>query len=75
MKTLYKISNGLGDYYVIANDPTEANNKLKEVLDAGQGYGFSSNRKTKSIIPVAEEIEKSSSTMSPYDLTERYLLT
>jgi hypothetical protein len=67
---LYRLVNGLGDYWVIANDPTEAENKLKEVLDAGD-YGFSSKRIVKEIHLVAEEITKDKSS---YNLTNRFLL-
>ena len=55
MKTLYKIKNELADYFIIANDPTEAEQKLLKVLNDAD-YGFSRKRKTISITPIAEEI-------------------
>jgi len=45
MKNLYLITTkGLGDYYVIANDPTEAQDSLIKIFNA-QNYGNSKNRK------------------------------
>lgn len=69
---LYKLINELGDYWVIANDPTEAEKKLMKVLDDGEGYGFTSKRIVKQIHLVAEEIIVSE---SPFHLTGKFLLT
>lgn len=55
MKTLYRITNGIGTYYVVADHPTEAANKLMDVLNQNN-YGFFEDRKPKVIEPVAEEI-------------------
>ena len=71
---LYKLINGLGEYYVIANDPTEAEQKLKTVLDAGNGYGFERKRKVTGIDIIADEITKDGSVMFPYDMTDNFLL-
>lgn len=56
MKILYRIDNGLGSYFVIAEHPTEAQNKLKKILDDND-YGFSSKREVISITPLATEID------------------
>jgi hypothetical protein len=53
---LYKIENGIGTYWVIAEHPTEAEEKLQSILDKNN-YGFSANRKALSITIVAEAIE------------------
>lgn len=75
MKTLYKLTNELGDYFVIAESSTEAETKLLRVLDAGEGYGFSKKRKVKLITVVAEEITAQNSIGFPYDLCDKFLLT
>lgn len=54
--TLYKLENKIGTYWVIANDPTEAVNKLKGILDKND-YGFYDNRKVNTITVVAESID------------------
>ena len=51
---LYKISNGIGDYWVIANHPTEAEEKVEKLLNDAD-YGFTDQRKTKNISIVAQE--------------------
>lgn len=50
---LYKLVTGFtnGEYYVLANDPTEAESKLNKYVD---GYGFTDDRKVKSIHIIAE---------------------
>lgn len=50
---LYRLETGLinGDYWVLAKDPTEAENKLIAYL---KDYGFADKRKVTAIIPVAE---------------------
>jgi len=67
MKKLYRIENGLGSYFVIAEHPTEAQNKLKEVLDKND-YGFSNKREVISITPLATEIDNEF-------LTGKFLIT
>ncbi len=47
-------TNGLGDYHVIANNPTEAQEFLKQTLDK-QNYGFSYQRRVTNIQWIAEE--------------------
>ena len=45
MKNLYLLSTaGLGQYYAIANDPTEAQNTLTNIFD-DQDYGFIKDRR------------------------------
>ncbi len=44
MENLYLLTTaGLGDYYVLAKDPTEAQNALRKILD-DQDYGISDRR-------------------------------
>lgn len=73
-RTLYKLTNKLGDYYVIAENSTQAVEKLEEILDAGGGYGFSNERKVKNIVVIAEEIIKRDSIGYPYILTDKFLI-
>ena len=40
---LYKLVNGIGIYWVIAKDPTEAENKLISILNDAD-YGLNSKR-------------------------------
>lgn len=54
--TLYKIENGIGTYWVVAEDLTEADEKLTKVLDYAD-YGFIAQRKTITITVIAEEVE------------------
>jgi hypothetical protein len=76
MMNLYLCHNGIGDYYVVAPDPTTAQNNLEYVLNNGgmrqEGYGFTDDRKVKSIKLVAESISIDSKG-HPY-LTNKYLL-
>ena len=59
MKNLYLVTtNGLGDYYVLANDPTEAQNALKAILDE-QKFGSSDDRRIINIKWIAEAFSKS----------------
>ena len=53
---LYRIENGLGTYWVVAEHPTEAEQKLKSLLDKND-YGFSDKRKATAITIIAEAIE------------------
>lgn len=53
---LFKIENGIGTYWVIAEHPTQAEEKLKAILDAND-YGFSDKRKAVTITVIAEVVE------------------
>lgn len=74
---LYELINDLGGWYVAANDPTDAQNKLMEALNAGDGYGFTGDRKVTTIRLLAEGIRKSDNKMLPYNLSKdnRFLCT
>lgn len=53
---LYRLTTkGLGDYWVVAKDPTDAETKLKHILDS-KDYGFTDGRKVTTIEVIAEEI-------------------
>ncbi len=57
MKTnnkLYKLTNRLGEYFIIAKHPTEAEEKLMEHLD-GLDYGITEKRKVTNIELIASE--------------------
>jgi hypothetical protein len=69
LSKLYKLVNGIGTYWVIAKDPTDAETKLMALLDAGSGYGYSSNRKVTEIYLIAEEIYS-----PPTGLSGRFLV-
>jgi hypothetical protein len=59
MKNLYLVTtSGLGDYHVLANDPTEAQNSLKRILDE-QSYGTFDDRRITNIKWLAEAFSKS----------------
>ena len=51
---LYKLVNGIGIYWVIAKDPTEAENKLMSILN-DTDYGLSSKRVVTEIHFIADE--------------------
>ena len=51
---LYKLVNGIGIYWVIAKDPTEAENKLMSILNDAD-YGLSSKRVVTEIHFIANE--------------------
>lgn len=54
MKNLYLLSTeGLGDFYIVANDPTEAETFLVKTLNE-QDYGLSSYRRVINIKWLAE---------------------
>jgi hypothetical protein len=53
-QNLYKVSNRLGNFYVIASDPTAAQTKLETKLDK-HDHGFSKDRKVIDIYLVAEQ--------------------
>lgn len=50
---LYKIENGFGDYWVVAEHPTQAEEKLLKYLNDAD-YGFSEKRQPKTITLIAE---------------------
>lgn len=55
--TLYLLTTNLGDFYVLANDPTRAVTKLEELLDK-KDYGFSLNRKVVNIRVITNVINE-----------------
>lgn len=56
MKKLYLLkTNRLGEFYVLAKDPTEAENALMEMFEKVD-YGFSNYRTVESITFLAENI-------------------
>jgi len=46
---------GLGDFYVVASNPTEAENEIEMLLDKAD-YGFSGERKVVNIKLLAHEL-------------------
>lgn len=54
---LYKIENGIGTYWVVARHPTQAEEKLKIILDKND-YGFTDSRKAKTITVIAESVRE-----------------
>lgn len=52
---LYKVHNGLGDWWIIATDPTSAQNDIEDRLDI-ESYGLSCKRKVTSIELIASEL-------------------
>lgn len=54
---LYRLLNQLGIYYVVANDPTDAENRLMSLLNRAD-YGFSDKRKVREIEVLAEELNE-----------------
>jgi hypothetical protein len=57
---LYLVTNGLGTYYVVAECPTTAQNRLEKVL-GDCDYGFTRDRKVKTIELLTSEISQDSS--------------
>lgn len=53
---LYKLTTGLGDYFVVASDPTEAEQKLSKLLNEND-YGYSRNRRVTKFEVLAEEAD------------------
>lgn len=53
---LYKLTTGLGDYFVIATDPTEAEQKLSRLLNENN-YGFLRDRTVTKFEVLAEGAE------------------
>ncbi len=51
-KFLYRITNKLGEFYVVAHDWNEAEKKLVESMNAAE-YGFVRNREVQNISAVA----------------------
>lgn len=57
MENLYLVSTkGLGQFHVIANDPTEAQNSLVKIFD-DQDYGFKTDRQVTNIEWIAKGFE------------------
>ena len=55
-KKLYLVSTKtLGDYYVVAESPNEAQDRLKKLIDKAD-YGFSDSRKIVNIKLLADEL-------------------
>ena len=52
---LYKLSNGLGSWWVIEKDPTSAQEDLESRLN-NKGYGYRDKRKVTQIELIAEEL-------------------
>ena len=53
---LYRLHNGIGEYYVIAESPNEAIDKLETRLDKAK-YGFSSDREVKTTELITKEVK------------------
>lgn len=53
---LYGLTTGIGYYYVVANDPTEAELKLLNLLNEND-YGYSRNREVTRIDLLAKEAD------------------
>lgn len=53
---LYLLKTGTGDYYVLANDPTTAEEQLVKTLNLAE-YGYTKERKVTNIQILAEAIE------------------
>jgi hypothetical protein len=71
MKKLYKLSTaGLGDFWVIEEDPTKAEESLKKILDSGDGYGFSSKRTVTGWVLFSAAIERDDRPTMPYFITD-----
>ena len=56
-KKLYKLTNAIDIYWVIATNPTEAEEKLKRELDDND-FGFSSRRVVTIIKLIAEQMDE-----------------
>lgn len=54
---LYQLTSGLGTFWIIATDPTTAQNRLKEELDKAD-YGFSDNRVVTEIRLITEAMHE-----------------
>jgi len=52
--TLYKVTNGVGDWWVIAEHPTEAEEKVKTHLNK-HDYGYTDDRQVINISIIATE--------------------
>ena len=56
VRNLYRLKNKLGDYWVVAEHPTQAQEKLLKLLNKND-YGITSHRIVVSIDLIAEGIE------------------
>lgn len=54
--TLYLLKNKINEYYVVAEDPTSAKNKLEKLLDDAD-YGFFNERSVYEIKEIAKELK------------------
>lgn len=71
MKNLYILTTkGLGDFFVLANNPTEAQESLLEVLGAGK-YGFSDDRIVINIKWITETLRPSLMGENTYNLSNK----
>jgi len=52
---LYKLTNKIDSFYIIADHPTEAQDELEKLLDEAN-YGFTDDRKVNIIELIANEI-------------------
>ena len=52
---LYSLTNGIGTFYVVANDPTEAKLLLESNLDKAD-YGFSVDREVVTVVLLTHEV-------------------
>ena len=64
---------GLGDYYLVAKSPNDAEMKLKTLLDAAD-YGFRENRKVENIRLLSEEVEALLSNIPIINKSHRLIL-
>jgi hypothetical protein len=53
---LYKVTNGIGNWWVLANHPTEAEVKVTDHVNKND-YGFAKDRQVMSIELIATEAE------------------
>lgn len=56
MRNLYLLTTGIGDFYVIAEDPTKAQELLENLLNE-KDYGFYPNRKVTNIKFLSKELD------------------
>lgn len=71
MKNLYLLTTkGLGDFYVLASDPTKAQESLIKVLDYGK-YGFDEDRFVTNIQWITESLEQLTTDGCKYNLSDK----
>jgi len=64
--TLYRLSCGLGTFFAVAEDPTEARNKLEKIL-TNRDWGFDKDRVVTEIKTIATVITDSQFSLSNGD--------